>query len=202
MRLAAFLIATAVAARGQAAASLASAAQSPYELARYINSHTGFAWEPLWKALGVSDPANSIFVCEAEQSCTTELITSLDPDQTVLLIHNGTGWDAYLRYLGTPSNGWRFSGVYAPEIWPYPTRHESTRVGQKPFLRVSSRGASGSDIGSEIENWFDLTQTRFQTRLVAFSRRSRAGSSGPRRRNRPRLSAICICQRSRSPRND
>jgi hypothetical protein len=31
-----------------------------------------------------------------------------------------------------------------------------------PFLRISGQGASGSDVDSEIETWFDLTQTGFE----------------------------------------
>jgi hypothetical protein len=163
MRLAGLLIAACVVARGQAPASLASAAKSPYDLARYINSHTGFSWDPMWKTLGVGEAdAGNLFPCENRQDCTTELITFLDPDQTILLIHDSIPWDAYLRYPGTPSTGWRFAGAYVPLRRYFEKRHESARVGSKPFLRISNQGASGSDIGSEIEDWFDLTQPDFK----------------------------------------
>lgn len=44
----------------------------------------------------------------------------------------------------------------------YGGRYEISRVGEKPFLRISSQGANGSDIDSETETWSDLTQSDFK----------------------------------------
>ena len=116
----------------------------------------------MWKALRVdASDAGNLFPCENQGSCTTELIVFLDPDQTILHIHDGGVWDTYLRYLGTPSSGWRFSGAFTPMFRYFPQRHETARLGNKPFLRISTQGVNGSDVGTEIEKWFDLTQPDF-----------------------------------------
>ena len=149
---------------GQPVDDLARASKSPYDLARYIDSHLKFPWEPMWKALGIdqSDQWNNFFLCESRDGCTTELITFLDPDQTILHLRNGFAWDTYLRYRGTPSTGWRFAGAYTAMFRYFEPRHESLRFGNKPFLRISTQGVNGSDVGSEIEHWFDLTEPDFK----------------------------------------
>jgi len=160
-RSALFLL-TCLAALAQPAADLGLASKSPYDLARFIDSHTGFDWNTMWKALGVdAADAGNLFRCENRGECTTELITFLDPDQTILHIHDGGVWDTYLRYLGTAGSGWRFSGAFTPMFRCFPQRHETARVGNKPFLRISTQGVNGSNWGSEIEKWFDLTQPDF-----------------------------------------
>jgi hypothetical protein len=158
----ALLLLSCLAASAQPTADLVQASKSPYDLARFIDSHTGFDWNPLWKTLGIGDSdARYLFPCENRGSCTTELIVFLDPDQTILHIHDGAVWDTYLRYLGTPNSGWRFSGAFTPMFRYFPQRHETARVGNKPFLKISTQGVNGSDWGSEIEKWFDLTQPDF-----------------------------------------
>jgi hypothetical protein len=158
------LIACSVATTGQPAVDLADAAKSPIALARYIDTHIGFAWEPLWAALGVdtADALNSYFRCENRVDCKTDLLTFSDPDQTILLITNDP-WQTYLRYFGTSMTGWRFAGAYTPMPMRYfKERHGALRFHNKPFLRIASQGASGSDVGSEYEEWFDLTQPDFK----------------------------------------
>ena len=163
MRRSILLFAFCLAASAQPSAELARASKSPYDLARYIDAHTGFSWEPLWQALGIGDSdARYLFPCEKRTDCTSELITFLDPDQTIVHIQAGVTWDTYLRYLGTPAAGWRFAGAYTPTFRYFPRRHETLRLGKKPFLRVSTQGVNGSDVGSEIENWFDLTEPDFK----------------------------------------
>ncbi len=145
---------------------LERAAKSPYDLARYIDSHTGFDWEPLWKSLGVADA--SLLPCERSGDCSTELITVLEPRQTILVIDTPWNTEVYIRYLGNESGGWRRAGAYEALIKNYPRRHEMTHLGGKPFLRVASQGVSGSDVSSEEEVWIDLTQPDLQP-VFAFS---------------------------------
>jgi hypothetical protein len=66
--------------------------------------------------------------------------------------------EVYLRYFGSEDKGWRVGGSYAAPIKNYPRRHGIARVGGKPFLQIASQGVTGSDVSSEIENWFDLSQ--------------------------------------------
>jgi len=101
------------------------AAKSPYDLARYIDSHTGFAWEPLWKALRI-DSVIYIQPCGAMggRGCSTEILTVQDPDQTILVIQGGfSEEDVYLRYKPAVPGTWRFAGEYSALIcatcrWP------------------------------------------------------------------------------------
>jgi hypothetical protein len=111
-----------LAASAQSSDDLARASKSPYNLARYIDSHLGFRWEPLWTALGVVDKDVNLFPCETRGDCTTELITFLDPDQTILHVQDGAAWDTYLRYVGTPTTGWRFAGSFNPMFRYFPRR--------------------------------------------------------------------------------
>jgi hypothetical protein len=157
----ALLLLTCLAASAQTATDLVLASKSPYDLARFIGSHTGFDWKPMWKALGVeAADAGNLFPCEDRSRCTTELLTFRGPDQTILRIHDGP-WDSYLRYLGTRGGGWRFSGAFSPMSRYFPPRHETLRVGNKRFLRISDQGVNGSGWGSEYEEWFNLTQPDF-----------------------------------------
>jgi hypothetical protein len=141
---------------------LAAASKNPYDLARFIDSHLGFDWTPLWKALGTdpldTQPCGKLF--DGTEQCSTELITVLNPDQVILLIHEIPG-ETYLRFLHDNDGTWRFAGVHAVEIRNHPRRHEIERSSGTPFLRVSSQGVRGSGIDSEMEEWFDLTRPGF-----------------------------------------
>jgi hypothetical protein len=81
---------------------LARAAKNPYDLARFIDSHLGFDWGVLWKALGtegaVIQPCGRL--SDGRRGCSTELITVLSPDQAILLaIGDATPADIYIRFL-------------------------------------------------------------------------------------------------------
>jgi hypothetical protein len=146
----------------QAHEELANAARNPYELARYIDSHAGFEWAPLWKALRVTNPP-IMPKCEPKpfsSSCPVDLITVLKPSQVIVAVQS---WpeDAYLRFLRDAS-GWRYAGSYEAFKKNFAGRHEVSRIAGKPFLRVSCQGASGSNWDSEYEQWLDLTQPDFE----------------------------------------
>ncbi len=141
------------------APEIVRAAKSPYDLARYIDSHVGFEWGPLWNALGVG---GSLRPCENSGDCSTELITVLDPPQTILVIDTPWETEVYVRYLGSEKEGWRQAGAHSAFIKNYPRRHSMTRVGKQPFLRVASQGVSGSGVSSEVEQWFDLSRPEFK----------------------------------------
>ncbi len=87
----------------------------------------------------------------------------LDPDQMILVVQgDATPADIYLRFLQEKPGSWRFAGADWVAIYNHPRRHEVDRSTGKPFLRVSSQGDRGSDVDSEIEDWFDLTQPGFE----------------------------------------
>src|SRR6478736_6952435 len=111
--------------------ALTQASRSPFELARYSESHTGFDWQPLWKSFGLADAP--VQPCEQPGDCSTELITVLNPPQTILLIHMRVDAEGYVRYLGSESTGWRQVGGYWAEIRHYPARHEVTRLRSSGF---------------------------------------------------------------------
>ncbi len=74
---------------------LASLAASPYELARYVETHRDFDWQPLWQALGIKDQEVFLPPCEENFSgvapCSSELITVADPLQMIVLLeHQGS----------------------------------------------------------------------------------------------------------------
>jgi hypothetical protein len=135
------------------------AARSPYELARYIDSHRNFEWAPLEKALELG---GGLMSCEAIGDCPVELITVLEPQQTLLLVDTPGGNELIVRYFGDGSRGWQRAGAEVFWIKNYQPRHAVTNIGRKPFLRVSQQGSSGSDISSENEAWFDLTRRDFK----------------------------------------
>ena len=139
---------------------LVSASKSPYDLARYIDSHTNFDWKPLWNSLGLVDA--SLLPCEWPAGCSTELLTVLEPQQTVLVIDTQWNAEVYVRYFGSESGGWRRAGAYAVPIKNYPPRHQVSRLDRKSFLRIAAQGVSGSDVSSEVEQWIDLNQPDFK----------------------------------------
>ena len=102
---------------------LAQAAKSPYDIARFVDTHVTFRWEPLWKALGLQNDGD-VFIQPCGESggrrdCFEELITILDPFQMILVLrHNLVEPEVYLRFLrksGPDIPGpWTFGGSYSP----------------------------------------------------------------------------------------
>src|SRR5205809_6190100 len=116
-----FVYATIALAQSQSSSGLIQSSKSPYELEQYIKSHASFNWEPLWKSLGVQV---SPLPLEQSAECTTDLLTVLEPAQTILAI--GGPWESaiYVRYFGSNSEGWRRGGAYTAYLTDYPRRHE------------------------------------------------------------------------------
>jgi len=149
---------------GQVDEELARAAKSPYEIARFVDTHSSFQWEPLWKALGIHGDDVFMQPCEQEggSKCYEELVTVLDPFQVILLLrHELPGPEVYLRFFRqgglTDRVPWRFGGYYSPLVKYFEPRHRTFRLGTKPFFAVTQQGVSGSGVSSEIEGWIDLT---------------------------------------------
>src|SRR5271157_4992863 len=81
-------------------AELAQAAKSPYDIARFVDTHKTFEWTPLWKALGITDNAARLMRSEEQgETCSEDLITVLDPPQVIVLLRGGVEhWqEVYLR---------------------------------------------------------------------------------------------------------
>jgi hypothetical protein len=149
---------------------LASAAKSPYEIARFVDTHITFRWEPLWKSLGIQ---NDVFMqpCGelngAKRDCSEEFITIPDPFQVILILRHGLAMpEVYLRFLRERGTGttapWKFGGYYSPLVKYFEPRHRMLRFGMKPFLVVTRQGISGSGWSSEIDDWIDLTTEKFE----------------------------------------
>jgi hypothetical protein len=102
-----------VAARAGVDEDLAQAAKSPYEIARFIDTHVTFGWEPLWKALGIRKADVFMQPCGEmsgpRRDCYEELITVVDPFQVILILrHDFVMPEVYLRFLrpgGPDSSG-------------------------------------------------------------------------------------------------
>jgi len=162
------LLAAAAAAciRADGASDLAGAAQSPFEIERFVETHVAFEWNPLWKALKLTDDTG-LPACEerpdAGRDCSSELITVLDPEQTIVLLrHILSRFEVYLRYVPQKTLGggsqWRFAGHYQPNVKYFPPRHRIVTFGKRPFLAVTEQGGAGTGLSSEVESWIDLTQ--------------------------------------------
>ena len=173
MRLAAALLTLLLAAAALAGVDeeLAQAAKSPYDIARFVDRHASFQWEPLWQALGIKDADLATQPCEAREGavriCSEELITIPDPSQVVLILRQEAfRWQVYLRFLRERGpdgwERWKFAGYYQPMVKDYPPKYRTIRFGKKPYLLLTSQGASGSDWSSELELWLDLTAAEFE----------------------------------------
>ena len=144
---------------------LVRAAKNPYDLARFIDSHLGFDWNVLWRALGTEgdfiQPCGKL--SGGQQGCSTELITVLNPDQAILLVQgDATPADIYIRFMHEKNGSWKFAGLQQAFIHNHPRRHEVDRSSGVPFLRVASQGIRGSGVDSEVEDWYDLTRPEFE----------------------------------------
>ena len=155
---------------------IATLANSPEELARFVNTNDDFDWGPLWKALKVRTYVaftydGELFLppCESDSHgmapCSGELI-GVDPLQTVLVLeHKLSGFRVFLRYERSNDGAWQFSGAYEPFAKYFPLTHRLIHLGTKPFLIVTEQGAAGTGLSSMIESWFDLTRKNFEPAL-------------------------------------
>jgi hypothetical protein len=166
---AAMILASIAYAQNARQAGVAEAAKSPVSMARYVEAHAeDFDWDALWNALGTPAPKTIYPLCGGSTiySCSTEIVTVLSPDQTIVIIQSGgiRTHDVYLRYLQQPDGGWRFAGERLAVLYDdYPRRHEVGRIGSKPFLKISSDLSQvGGGFGQRVEDWFDLTLPDFE----------------------------------------
>src|ERR1051325_3453263 len=117
------------------ATDLARAARSPADLATFIQTHLAFDWEPLWKELHAERRAY-LGPCERipDHGCSTERIDVAEPRQTILVIFDGRDAAVYLQYRGSAEAGWKFTGLYSPELLNAAPEHYLTAIGTKPYL--------------------------------------------------------------------
>jgi hypothetical protein len=149
------------------AEDIAAAAESPYKLAKYVDTHDDFDARALWKALNIKDQDIFLPGCQGDRrqpaQCSSELITVVDPLQVIVLLEDKySEFQVYLRYRSTGARSWRFAGAYAPFVKYFHPEHRMTRLGLKPFLVVAGQGAAGTGVTSKVEDWFDLTRPAFQ----------------------------------------
>lgn len=152
------------------AQDIAAASNSPYDIAKFVETHHDFDWEPLWRALHVNPNEMFLPVCEQDfegvAPCSAELITVVDPLQMIVILEQQTsGFQVMLRYRTAGEGAWRFAGAYSPLVKYFHLEHHVTRFGSKPFFVTTSQGISGSGVSSKIELWFDLTRDPFEPAL-------------------------------------
>jgi hypothetical protein len=152
------------------AQDVATAASSPDELSRFVDTHTNFAWEPLWRALNLTEQGIFLPPCEASNrgvpSCSVEIITVVNPPQAIVILeHRSSMFQVFLRYQSIVPGAWKFAGAFAPGVKYFPPEHRVTRFGTKPFLVVSGQGVSGTGVSSKLESWLDLTAEGFAPAL-------------------------------------
>lgn len=140
---------------------IVEAARSPFALKRYVNTHEGFDWEPLWKSL--PGPKGGFLPLCGRGDCVAETVVIAAPNQVfVMLESRGSALRAYLRYMPAPNATWKCTGVYFPYAKYFDLSHRLAFGGETPFLMITSQGISGSGVSSKLENWFDLTRAEFQ----------------------------------------
>ncbi len=137
---------------------------SPFDLAQSIDSGSFIDWKLEWKRLAATGNAPALPPCGDPQysPCSTELITVQNPSQIILLVQQtDSRADFFLRFMKKDA-GWRFAGFYIAPLKYYPSRHGAMRFDDKPFLKISAQGESGTGLASEMEEWFDLTLPDFE----------------------------------------
>jgi hypothetical protein len=144
---------------------IASAAKSPYDFSRYVDSHPKIDWKSMWNALGVKN--TEMLGCGSliwrDDPCSTETITVNNPDQVIVILQPSGGGDLYTRFQKNPNGDWHLTGSFEVFGRNHPNRHEIFRFGRKPFLKIGGvQGISGSGVDSEVEDWFDLTLPSFE----------------------------------------
>jgi hypothetical protein len=131
---------------------------NPYDLAGDIDSHN-VAWASIWKKLGVTKPPD-MPRCEVDWQCLADVVTVLNPSQAILVVV-AKPENVYLRFIAD-GVGWRYAGHHISVKKNFGERYQISRMLGKTFLRVSSQGANGGDIDSEVESWFDLSLPDFE----------------------------------------
>ncbi len=139
---------------------------SPYRLAKFVETHQDFDWDPIWRALKTDQAflprCEKVF--EGVSPCSSELITVAGNPARIILIleENDSMFQVFLRYDSFGAGAWRFSGAFAPFVKYFRPEHRIRRVCTKPFLVVTSQGTAGTGQSSKIEYWVDLTRVQFK----------------------------------------
>ena len=69
-------------------------------------------------------------IFEGVTPCSSELVTVDDPLQIILILeHEGSGFQVFLRFRSAGINAWRFDGVFAPLVKYFRPEHRSTSFG-------------------------------------------------------------------------
>jgi hypothetical protein len=166
---------------------LAAAAKSPYDIARFVDSHVTFDWAPLWKALGIHEDKHFMLPCGAmdgKRDCRAELITVLDPFQVIVLLdREGHYPHVYLRFrreTGPDKPGpWKFAGYYRATSRYAEPHHKTIRIGTRPFLIVGEEVYAGFDWLIRVETWLDLTLPAFDPVFRFTTQRTHNGMPDP-----------------------
>jgi hypothetical protein len=166
---------------------LAAAAKSPYDIARFVDSHVTFDWAPLWKALAMNVDKLFMRPCRAtdgERDCRAELVTVLDPFQVIVLLDRaGLYPHVYLRFTresGADKPGpWKFAGYFRAVARYAEAHHRTIRIGTKPYLIVGDEVYGGFDWLIRKENWFDLTLPGFEPVFRFTTERAHNGMPDP-----------------------
>ena len=155
LRLPALLLLSSLAlAQNKQAPDIVRAAQSPFDLARFIDSHSEFDWVPLWKALGEKHAFTAR--CDSTTGCLTELITVLKPRQTILAVETPLD-TVYFRYFGSESEGWRRAGLYFAPIKYSSELEEWLDLTEQDFIPVFSFTTQGHESRMGVRIGRDLT---------------------------------------------
>jgi hypothetical protein len=166
---------------------LATAAKSPYDIARFVDSHAAFDWAPLWSALGMNVDKRFMVPCGAmdgKRDCRAELITVLDPFQVIVLLdREGLHPHLYLRFTreGGPDKPgpWKFAGYFRAVAKYAEAHHRTIRIGTKPYLIVGDEVYEGFDWLIRKESWFDLTLPAFEPVFRFTTERAHNGMPDP-----------------------
>jgi hypothetical protein len=176
-----------LAAFGGVEEDLAAAAKSPYDIARFVDSHEDFDWAPLWTALGMNVDKLFMLPCggpDGKRDCRAELITVLDPFQVIVLLDHDLSYPhVYLRFTreGGPDKPgpWNFAGYYGATARYAEPYHKTTRIGTRPFLIVGEEAYAGFDWLIRVETWLDLSLPAFDPAFCFTTERSHNGVPDP-----------------------
>jgi hypothetical protein len=149
---------------------LGKAAQSPFLIARYVQTHGRIEWKPLWKALGIgTDGGNPhLPVCEGPGQCTAESIPFGVPESFQIILrlnHEISDFAVFLRFQQAGPLGqdkWKFTGYYQPNVKYFRPEHKLLSFGGKPFLLLTEQGISGTGVYAKWESIFDLSGMKFE----------------------------------------
>ena len=146
-------------------AEIVRAAESPYDLARYLRTHTDFNWGPLWLALGIKSPASNepcVTAADRHAACSIQTVSIAAPSQVIVVVGGDRHqFELYLRFLQNAGGNWTFAGAYGAFIKGIDPMHQVTRLDGKSFLRVAIQGPNFGPVPNNREIWFDLTRRDF-----------------------------------------